>query len=61
MVGVSELDIFCLIFENLAGKQALFFVFCIDFDFFFLPPSPFPFQKDYLATDLLLPFYQFLL
>ena len=37
MVGVSELDIFCLIFENPGGKQAFFVCFCIDFDFF---PSP---------------------
>ena len=54
LVGVSELDIFCLIFENPGGKevrQALFFYFCIDFDFFPLPTSFFPFQKDDLATD----------
>lgn len=45
MVGVSELDIFYLIFENPGGKQALFFCFCIDFDFFFLPPAFFLFRK----------------
>ena len=64
LVGVSELDIFCLIFENPGGKevrQALFFYFCIDFDFFPLPTSFFPFQKDDLATDQFPLFWQFLL
>lgn len=46
--------------KTLVVNRLFLFVFVLIL-IFFLPPSFFPFQKDYLATDQFLLFYQSLL